>query len=360
MPAAAKTIPEGVEPTTLEEPGRYAILPIRHPDIWKYYKAMEAADWVAGEVDFTKDRNDWNAKMSAGDRAFYRNIFGMFSVGDELVIDNLGEQFCREFKTREVVYVLNRQALNEQVHAESYGLQIAALFDEEGRAEINQAIVNMPAVKKMMGWARKWMDATRPLGTRQAGFAFFEGCLFQGQFLCIQLLKTRNLLPGVTQLNEFIARDEGTHCDFACFMLKNKIKCRPSVQEFHEIAREAVLLFDEFCKFAIADAKAAEGLSAAAPCPVMHITADKMRDYIRSVADFICVKAGYPACFNVENPYPEASKQSLNGVSKTNFFESEPTQYNIALDARLNPRASRRKRLGFCQSLPAAEASAAD
>lgn len=338
------------EPVTVEDPDRNTVLPVIRPDIWAFYKTMEAADWVAGEVDFTKDRSDWLQVMSAGDRAFYRKIFGMFSVGDELVIDNLGEQFCREFKWREVAYVLGQQARSERVHAESYGLQIAALFDEEERAEINRAVTDMPVVRDMMEWARKWMDPTRPLATRQAGFAFFEGCLFQGQFMCLQLLKTRNLLPGITQLNEFIARDEGTHCDFACFMLSKYMLHRPNVEDFHSIAREAVQLFDAFCAAGIADAKKAENLSADAPCPVTHVTAEKMCDYIRSVADVICIKAGYPVLFRVANPYPEASKQSLNSVSKSNFFEVEPTQYNLKMDGRLNPQSARSQRLGFCEA----------
>ena len=361
MPAAASTTP--VEPITVEDEERHTVFPLKDVAAWRLYKELEASQWVAQELDFSKDQRDWQQALTAGDRAYYRFTFGMFGAADEKVIANLGESLLREIRLKEAVYFFGVQAYNEQVHSESYSQQIQAIFpDPAEQRDVMDAVVTMPVIGKMMAWANKWMDrpgasgARNPLGVRLMGWAFFEGGLFQGQFLGLQLLKIRGLMPGVTMLNEFIARDEGKHCAFACFLVRERILNRPSQETVHQIAREMVDLYDEFTLAAIAAACKAEGLDATAPCPVKHISAGQMREYIRHVADAVCVMAGYERPFMASNPYPEASMQSLNEVGKTNFFEFEPTQYNLRVDTRVRPRAARCKKIDFCQ--PAAAVAA--
>lgn len=346
--AAAAAAPEP-EPLTAEEVGRDTILPILDPEAWAHYKTLEAMQWTAQEIDLSRDRRDWDA-LPAGDRAYYEHIFAMFSVGDELVIANLGDNLLREVRPKECRYFLGVQAYNEQVHSESYAQQIQTLFDGADQERVLHAVRTMPVIAQMMAWAGKWMDETRSLGVRLAGWACFEGILFQGQFLALQMLKTRNVLPGITQINEYIARDEGMHCAFACFLLRERLRARPSEESVHAVVKEAVALHDAFVRAALQAARAAEGLPADGPSPVLHITESKMRDYIRHVADFVCGAAGYGRVFNVANPYPEASKQSLNAVGKTNFFEHEGTQYSMKLDTRLGAQRARRQPLRFCEA----------
>ena len=48
-----------VEPICRDDPGRFALLPIRHPNLWSMYKQSEASFWTAEEVDLSCDRADW-------------------------------------------------------------------------------------------------------------------------------------------------------------------------------------------------------------------------------------------------------------------------------------------------------------
>lgn len=335
------------EPLTQEEPDRVTILPIRDPEVWAMYKQLEAMQWIASEVDLTRDRHDWDA-LSPGDRAFYEYPFGMFSTGDEIVIANLGDNLLREIKRSECRYFFGMQCANEQVHSESYAQQIHTLFDGPDRERVLGAASTMPAIARMSEWARRWMDPAQPLGIRLAGWACFEGVLFQGQFLVLQLLKVRNVLPGVTQLNEYISRDEALHCAAACFLLRKRILHRPPQEQFHAVVREAVALHDEFMGAAILAAKRAEGVPDDGPCPVLHVSEQKLRQYIRFTADFVCVQAGYGKAFGVDNSYPEASRLSLNSVGKTNFFEHSGTQYSMRINTLLAADPARCARLKFC------------
>ena len=62
--------PSGSGKTTLsnklikENKNRFVIFPIKHHDIWEWYKKMEASFWTAEEIDLHQDLNDWNTKLN--------------------------------------------------------------------------------------------------------------------------------------------------------------------------------------------------------------------------------------------------------------------------------------------------------
>lgn len=322
------------EPVTLENPRRH--LPIMEgllrKELWDWYKKMEALSWSAQESDFALDYDHWTKHMSAGDRAFYKHIFALFGPADEKILRNIAERFTSEFAWTEITYFYRQQAQNEGVHSESYAQQIGALFRGDELLEMCAAVERMPVVTKLMKWVDDWIGSAEPLAVRLAAFAFFEGVVFQGMFMAIQLLKERNILPGVTTYNELIARDEGTHCLYACMLLTKYVRNRPEVAKVHRILAEVMTLVDEFFETAVRAAAEAEGLPPDAPCPVKFITLEKMHQYVRNVADAVCADMGYPPLYRVENPYAEATKLSQNNVLKVNFFEHVPTQYNKQVD----------------------------
>lgn len=340
------------EPVTCENPDRHLpIMPdLLRQDLWKWYKKMESMTWTAQESDLSGDRDDWDHKMSAGDRAFYEHIFALFGPADEKIMRNIAERFTSEFQWTEIVYFYRQQSQNEGVHSESYAQQIGALFDGERLKKMCNAVEHMPVVKKLMQWVDDWIGSGESLATRLAAFAFFEGVVFQGMFMSIQLLKERNIMSGVTTNNELIARDEGTHCAFACMLFRTYMRNIPSQDKIHRILSEVMSLVDEFFRTAIDAAKLAEGVPqdklSGAPCPVSHITFEKMIRYVRSVADIVCVEMGYEPLYNVSNPYPESSKLALNNVLKTNFFEDIVTQYNANVDYSFAARGSRCRAVG--------------
>ena len=325
-------LPVAEEPLLQEEEDRPTILPLRYPDIWMWYKQQEGLFWPVSDADLTMDPIHWRNNMTPGMRAYYKYILAMFGPADEMITRNLEERFIREFEAKEVCYVYTAQKMNEQVHSEGYSRLIEAIFSDEERDEMFNAVKTMPVVGKMMKWVDDWICSDAPIGERVAAFALFEGGLFQGQFLSIQLLKEQNIMPGMTTLNELISRDEDFHSQFACFLLNNHIANRPSEETVHRIAKEASNLFDEFVQAACDAAREAEGLPATAQCPVPSVTEEMMSTYVRMVIDTVCEDMGYARLFKAKNPYPEAVKLSLNSVLKTNFFESLVTQYNIMVD----------------------------
>jgi ribonucleoside-diphosphate reductase subunit M2 len=53
---------EWVEPICREDPSRFVLFPMRHPDLWEMYKRHEASFWTAEEVDLSQDMEDWRVR----------------------------------------------------------------------------------------------------------------------------------------------------------------------------------------------------------------------------------------------------------------------------------------------------------
>lgn len=322
-----------------EEEDRLLVLPVVYTRIWFWYKTIEGLMWPAQDsvAALADDRGHWNNVLTAGDRGYYTPIFAMLGPADEYITRNIDERFVKEFKPKEFQYLYTALRQHEQSHSESYSLQIMTIFEGDALARVMEAGKNMPAVGAIYEWVDQWICSDAPLAHRLVAFAFFEGGMFQGLFMSIQQLKERNVMPGVTMLNELISRDEGTHCSVAADVKREFTDPRslPSQELVNTLMTEAVRLMDDFFQFCCDEARKAEGLPDDAPCPVRGITEDKMRRYVRSVFDAVAQDLDYTPLFGVKNPYPESVKLSLNRVAKTNFFEHRPSQYNNNYDVNV-------------------------
>ena len=58
------------EPILQENKNRFVIFPIKHHDIWEWYKKMEASFWTAEEIDLHQDLSDWDTKLSKDEKYF--------------------------------------------------------------------------------------------------------------------------------------------------------------------------------------------------------------------------------------------------------------------------------------------------
>ena len=92
----------------------------------------------------------------------------------------------------------------------------------------------------------KWIESTDSFATRMVAFAAVEGIFFSGSFCCIYWLNESGRMPGLCQSNNFIARDEGLHTNFACLLYNKYIKNKLDTKTLHEIISEAVEIELEF------------------------------------------------------------------------------------------------------------------
>ncbi|MFV7234107.1 MULTISPECIES: ribonucleotide-diphosphate reductase subunit beta [Flavobacterium] len=301
-----------VEPILQENKNRFVIFPIKHHDIWEWYKKMEASFWTAEEIDLSQDLNDWNNKLSDEERYFVKHILAFFAASDGIVNENLAENFVNEVQYAEAKFFYGFQIMMENIHSETYSLLIDTYVkDEAEKDELFNALEVFPAIKKKADWALKWIESDS-FAERLIAFAAVEGIFFSGAFCSIYWLKKRGLMPGLTFSNELISRDEGVHCDFAVHLHNHHLVNKVPKERIRSIIVDALNIEREF-------------ITESLPVSLIGMNAVLMTQYLEFVADRLLVELGCDREYNTSNPFDFMDMISLQG--KTNFFEKKVAEY---------------------------------
>lgn len=307
------------EPILDQEKRRFTLFPITYPTLWELYKKQIASFWKAEEIDFSKDREDFET-LNENEQHYIKRILGFFASSDGIINFNLGTRFLNELVPMEATVCYTYQMMIENIHSESYSIMLDNLVkNTEERMFLFDSIKNVDSIKNIIDWAFKWIDSDLPFSYRVVAFCVVEGVFFSGAFASIFWLKRfksngRLFLSGLMKSNEFIARDEGQHVQFGVEiykLLNNKL----TTQQIYKIIDEGVEISRIF-------------YSDALPVRLLGINEDSMMDYIMYVSDRLLVELGYEKKYNKQNPF--AFMETIGMQSKTNFFESRPTEYQSA------------------------------
>ncbi|CAE6954163.1 unnamed protein product [Symbiodinium sp. CCMP2592] len=305
---------EKSDPLLKENPRRWVMFPLQHPEVWEMYKKHEASFWTAEEIDLAQDNKDWMT-MNEGEQHFVKHVLAFFAASDGIVLENLAAQFSTEVQIPEARAFYGFQIAMENIHSETYSLLIEQYIkDPAEKDSLFDAIHTMPAVQQKALWAVQWMNRESSFTERLVAFAAVEGILFSGSFCALFWLKKRGLMPGLTFSNELISRDEGLHADFAC-LLYGMLEHKLPEDVVHEMIRGAVEVEREF-------------ICGALSCDLIGMNKDLMTQYIEFVADRLLTALGHSKIFNSSNPFDWMEMISLQG--KTNFFEKRVGEYQKA------------------------------
>ena len=296
----------------------YTFLPIYNHKYYEFYKKQLSTFWTVEEVDLSKDREQFLTKLSDSERNFIKNILAFFAASDGIVAENLDLNFIEEITYKEVRTCLRFQSMMEDIHSEMYSRLIDTLIsDSEEKTRIFNAITKIPCIKQKADWACKWTKSKEStLPHRLIAFACVEGIHFSGSFCAIYWLKKRNLMPGLTLSNEFIARDEGCHTETS-IALYNDLKSEMRLDEYLVITiiEEAVAIETVFITDSIS-------------CSMLGMNVDMMKQYIKFVGDRLMMQLGYKKIYNVSNPFD--FMENISVENKTNFFEDRVSNYSKA------------------------------
>jgi ribonucleoside-diphosphate reductase subunit M2 len=297
------------------DPDRVSLFPIIQQETYNFRKTIERLNWTAQEVTDTlrKDHRDL-AKISLDEISLIENTLGFFAVADELVNEGIDTVIRKKLVSKEDIHYLDAQMNQEDVHSESYSLQVQEIVPVERQQEIRDRVKTSKTVGAMSDWVRWWIVGDHPTADLVVMMAFLEGGIFSGFFSSIQFFKSRNLFEGMTLLNEFIVRDENWHCKFWVHT-HNRLLKKTDLQVAHAIARATVQLSETFFAGSI-------------PAGIVGFNCKLVNQYVQSRFDDVLQQLKYSTIYNVASPFGFMDALSLNSVAKTNFFEHETTQYS--------------------------------
>jgi len=307
------------EPILSEENRRFTLYPIRYRNLWDLYKKQLSAFWKAEEIDFSKDREDFET-LSPGEQHYIKCVLAFFAASDGIVNFNLSSRFLQEIKAMEAIVCYTYQMTIENIHSEVYSLMLDNLVnDKEERDFLFNSIQTVDSVKMISDWAFKWIDSDKSFAHRVIAFCIVEGVFFSGAFASIFWLKRyksggKLFLQGLVKSNEFIARDEGMHVQFGC-EIYNILENKLPLTSVYEIMEDGVDVAKRF-------------MTDALPVKLLGMNSESMCQYIEYVTDRLLIDLHYPKKYNTQNPF--AFMETIGMTGKTNFFESRPTEYQSA------------------------------
>ncbi len=293
---------------------RFVLFPIKYHQVWEMYKRHMAVFWTSEEIDLVPDLNDWETKLNNDERYFISHVLAFFAASDGIVNENLALRFYKDVQIPEARCFYGFQIAMENIHSETYSLLIDTYIkDPKEKDLLFHATDNMACVAKKAKWAINWISSKKSFAHRLIAFAAIEGIFFSGSFCAIYWLKKRGLMAGLCTSNEFISRDEGLHCQFACLIHS---LLTPEEQLDHATIKQIILEAVEIEK---------EFITEALPVSLIGINAELMSQYIEFVADHWLMQLGAARHFNTKNPFEWMELISLEG--KTNFFEKRVSEY---------------------------------
>jgi len=334
-----QTLENFSEPILADDDNKFLVGNYSDPvqsQIWGFYKRHQKANWKAEEVAMGNDLNDFNTifgqntdektrlKNEAA-KNILKHILAFFANADGIVRENIIQRFMTDVKLSSAQVYYTFQAAMENVHAESYTIQLTTLIqDPQERTKLLNAIYTIPAVKKKALWFLKYLSnpdkdhyinkiESFPLRLFAAGIA--ENVHFAGSFAVIFWIKTFGKMKGLAEYNRLISRDEGLHFEFAAFLyshLKNKLPESVAVS----VMKEAVEIEEIFFREAI-------------KIDLIGMLYKDMVTYIKYMANETMKTYGYQEIYKgVSNPFEFMNMIDL--PHKNNMHEVHPSEYGMS------------------------------
>lgn len=294
------------EPLFQEDKNRFVIFPIKHHDIWDWYKNMEACFWTSGEIDLHQDLHDWNKKLSRDEQYFIKHILAYCAAS---VKDNLSNNFMNEVQNSEARFFFGFQHMMENIHSETYSLLTDTYVnDEKERSKLLGVIETFPIIKKREQWELKCFT----FAERMIAMAAVQSLFFSGAFCSIFWLQKRGLMPGLTFSNELISRDKKLHSDFAVHLHNNHLINKVPETRIREIVIEAIHIQREF-------------ICASLPVSLIGMNTNLMTQYLEFAADKFLTELGCEKEYNSTNPFDFMDMSTLQ--ARTKFFEKRVGEF---------------------------------
>lgn len=290
---------------------RISLFPIKYDGIWKYYKKHLASHWVAEEIDYTKDTDDWNNKLNDDERKYIKMGLAFFANSD-FIVNESGEKDTEEIYPLEYKFFVVDKMNRENIHSETYALLLNEYVkNDDERTALQHAVTTIDTIKQKADWFRNYVT-NGTFVERVLAEAIMEGLFFSGTFASIFWLKKRGLMPSLSDSNEFISRDEALHSEFNCFLYNNHVENKLEEQIVIHMVKEAVEIEKKFVKESL-------------PVELIGMNSNLMCQYIEYVADFLLNNLIGKTYYKVENPFDWISLISLK--NSTDFFSNRVNNY---------------------------------
>ncbi|MCM4161348.1 ribonucleoside-diphosphate reductase [Antarcticibacterium flavum] len=276
------------EPILKDNKDRFVIFPVKHNDIWDWFKQAQATFWTAEEIDFHQDVQDWNTKLSSREQNYLKQLLAFMAASQDLS-RNLTASLNTEIKEPGSGSFFGFQQMMENTYRETFSMLLNIYIPEEAEyEELPEKVTSSKTFIERSNWQAAFETAA--FAERLVAMAALKGIFSTGTACVINRLKNRNLLPGLTYAGNLIARDLETHRDFACYLHNNHLTNRVSKARIREILLQAHRIEEQF-------------FTSCLPINMSGLSPAATTQHLEFVTDALLEAFGCEKEFGSESPY---------------------------------------------------------
>jgi ribonucleoside-diphosphate reductase beta chain len=309
---------------------------MKYPKFYEMYEKSVGNNWTKQEISFSTDLTDLREKITPAERHIVNRLVAFFATGDQIVSNNVVLTLYKHINSPEARVFYSRQAYEEANHIDFY-LQLLDSYipDHADRAEMFNAVENVPSIKAKADWAAKWMDQMSKIDILETDehrktflmnlLAFatgVEGLFFFAAFAYVYYLRDRGLLHGLASGTNWVFRDESMHMMFAFEVIK-VIKAELPHLFDADMDQRVYTMLDEAIECEMMFAQDVLSLG------VIGFSTGDMRQYLRFVADGHLRTLEMEPAYNVVCPFDFMLKQDVQAL--TSFFERTVAEYTVGI-----------------------------
>ena len=315
-----------------EDDGLMQVSPLKHPWAREIFKNMQRNNWVAEEVPFQKDKEQWeDGSLTEQEKTTFLRALAFASNLDGLLVSSLSEVIKPHITSPEITLAIARQIYEECLHVDSYSVMIEAVgLDPEDvyglyRRDKSLFYKNKRVWESMFKIRRPDYDTKTPENAKLFLEActtnlIFEGIFFFSAFLVFYNFGRHNKMPGSKEMIQFINRDEDLHVQLFVNIINEIKKENPELwtqdvqdQMTKNITEAVEMEYDWGCS-CIGDG-------------ILGITPQTLKEYIQFIGDLRLQAIGLPKVYNSKNPYPWLDEFTQGSMIEVNFFEGTVREY---------------------------------
>ena len=227
------------EPLMQDNKDRFVIFPVKHHDIWDFYKKIEAMFRTTEKNDLQQVLTDGNKNLTADEEDLVKQLITFFATSNRILTDIFTEGFLTQVKNPEAKFFYGIQNVMEHQHHETYSLLINTYIkDEKEKNQLFEATTTSPAFQQKMQWVLK-ISQSQSLAERLVAFAAAEALFLSAASGTFLFLKQSEILPGFTSAIDKISSEKTLHLDFAVNLHNNHLLNKLAKMRIKEIFLEA-------------------------------------------------------------------------------------------------------------------------
>ena len=293
------------------------------------YRTMLNNFWIPEEISLGEDVKQFSY-LTAGERKAFDKIISFLNFLDSIQCENL-PHLARYITAAEVSSLLNIQAFQEEIHAQSYSYILDTVTNPVTRDKIYDEWREDPILfsrnKFIADMYQRFSDdpSTENFVRSVMANYILEGIYFYSGFSFFYTLARQGKMTATSTIFKYINRDEITHLVLFQNIIRELMKENPEIftdelkEELREMVRVGTLNEIEWGQYVTNN-------------EILGINNELIERYIKYLSNLRLKAIGLPVWFPEieENPMGWIESFSNLNATKTDFFEAKVTNYTKA------------------------------